>query len=104
VRSEKVFHIFAAPCFVEMPGLPQLWKSLWDSHNCLENSTSFPQSFGKAKKQLFHISTKPFIFYKYMIYNNGNYHCRQREKINVAGQKLEIFCISLKKRYLRGRK
>jgi hypothetical protein len=48
--------------FVEMPGLPQLWKSFQDSHNCLENSSSFPQSFGKAKKQLFHIPTKPEIF------------------------------------------
>jgi hypothetical protein len=85
VRSEKVFHISTVLSFVEMPGLPQLWKSLWDSHNCLENSTSFPQSFGKAKKQLFHIPTKPFIFYKSMIYIKGNYNCRQREKIIVAG-------------------
>lgn len=84
MSGETVFHISTAPCFVEMPGLPRLWKSLRDSHNRLENSTSFPQSFGKAKKQLFHIPTKPFLFYKNVVYSNGNYNCRQREKIIVA--------------------
>jgi hypothetical protein len=52
---KKLFNISTGPGIVEMPGLPKLWKSQGDSHNFLENSESFPQSFGKAKKQLFHI-------------------------------------------------
>jgi hypothetical protein len=63
VENKKLFNISTGPGIVEMPGLPKLWKSLGDSHNFLENSKSFPQSFGKAKKQLFHISTiLSFIF------------------------------------------
>jgi len=61
VGNKKLFHISTGLCIVEMAGLPQLWKSLRDSHNWLENSSSFPQSFGKAKKQLFHIPTIPFL-------------------------------------------
>jgi len=52
--------------------------------NCLENSSSFPQSFGKAKKQLFHIPTKPIILLIIMIYIYGNYNRRQWENIFVA--------------------
>ena len=63
IRHKKLFNISTGLGIVEMPGLPQLWKSLRDSHNCLENSSSFPQSFGKAKKQLFHIPTILFFIF-----------------------------------------
>jgi hypothetical protein len=63
VENTKLFNISTGPGIVEMPGLPKLWKSLGDSHNFLENSKSFPQSFGKAKKQLFHIYTILFFIF-----------------------------------------
>ncbi len=63
IRYKQLFNISTVLCIVEMPGLPKLWKSLGDSHNFLENSKSFPQSFGKAKKQLFHIPTMLFFIF-----------------------------------------
>ncbi len=63
-----VFHIVQAPRSVEMPGLPQLWKSLdgiptiaWKTlrvyHNPLE----------KLGKKLFHIPTEPFVSFENII-------------------------------------
>jgi hypothetical protein len=72
---------------MEMPGLPQLWKSLSGLPQLLGKLySSFPQSFGKAKKKLFHIPTKPSFFIENMIYLSGNSNCRQREKVIVADQ------------------
>jgi hypothetical protein len=67
IRYKKLFNISTGPGIVEMPGLPKLWKSQGDSHNFLENSESFPQSFGKAKKQLFHIPTMLIFIFKICI-------------------------------------
>ena len=66
IRHKKLFNISTGLGIVEMPGLLKLWKSLRDSHNFLENSASFPQSFGKAKKQLFHIPTMLIFIFKFV--------------------------------------
>jgi len=78
-KSSRSFPHFNSPCFVEMPGLPQLWKSLSGLPQLLGKLwTSFPQSFGKAEKKLFHIPTKPIFWMKIKNLND------EKKKLNFS--------------------